>query len=114
MSLHVGIVGLPGEMFSEFGMEIKKRSPAKHTLVIELANDGIGYLPTSVSFEQGGYEPSTGSTMYVKGAGEKLVPHVLQTDADATRLGSGRHLPKCLPQVVPGLLVDALQQIEGV
>jgi hypothetical protein len=68
----LGIVGLPGEAFCELGIEIKKKSPAKHTMVIELANDAIGYLPIRKSFKQGGYEPSIGSTKYVPGTGEKI------------------------------------------
>ncbi|MFH1616324.1 MAG: hypothetical protein ABIG61_14710 [Planctomycetota bacterium] len=58
-------------------MAIKHHSPAKHTLVLELANDAIGYIPTIEPFEQGGYEPATGSTMYQPGAGEKLVRSAL-------------------------------------
>ena len=54
-------------------MEIKNLSPAKHTLVFELANDASLYFPTEVSFEQGGYEPMPGSTKYAKGQGSKLV-----------------------------------------
>ena len=42
----VGIVALPGEVFCETGMAIKRASPAEHTIVIELANDAAGYLPT--------------------------------------------------------------------
>jgi hypothetical protein len=69
----LAIVGLPGEIFCELGMEIKKSSPAKHTMVIELANDSIGYMPNRIAFEQGGYEPSVGSTLYEPGAGEQLI-----------------------------------------
>lgn len=68
----LGIVGLPGEMFCELGMDIKEKSPAKHTIVVELANDAAGYFPNEEAFDQGGYEPSMGSTMYLAGAGEKL------------------------------------------
>ncbi|MFA5865329.1 MAG: neutral/alkaline non-lysosomal ceramidase N-terminal domain-containing protein [Phycisphaerae bacterium] len=80
MAIRIGnlaIVGLPGEIFCEFGMEIKKHSPAKHTLVIELANDAVGYIPTQNAFAEGGYEPSTGSTMYEKGSGEKMTESAL-------------------------------------
>lgn len=76
MTLRVGdlaIVGLPGEVFCELGLDLRRRSPAPHTLVVELANDGIGYLPTRESFEQGGYEVTVGSTFYEPGAGEQLV-----------------------------------------
>ena len=74
----LGIVTLPGEVFCEFGMEIKKQSPARHTIVIELANDALGYFPTREAFEHGGYEPTTGTTLYEKGAGEQLTASALQ------------------------------------
>jgi len=76
MTIRLGeaaIVGLPGEVFCEFGLELKRRSPTPHTLVVELANDAIGYLPTRESFAQGGYEVTVGSTRYAPGAGERLV-----------------------------------------
>ena len=69
----VAIVGLPGENFCESGLEIKRRSPARHTLVAGLANDAIGYLPRREAFAQGGYEPTVGSTRYAPGAAERLV-----------------------------------------
>lgn len=69
----VGIVGLPGEIFCEFGLEIKDRSPAKHTIVIELANGAVGYFPTVAAFDEGGYEVTASATNYEKGSGEKLV-----------------------------------------
>jgi len=75
MTIRVGdaaIVGLPGEMFCEFGLDLKRRSPATHTLVVELANDAVGYLPTRESFGQGGYEVTAGSTLYAPGTGEQL------------------------------------------
>ena len=68
----VALVGLPGEVFCELGLDLKRRSPAPHTLVAELSNDAIGYLPTRPSFEQGGYEATSGSTFYEPGAGEQL------------------------------------------
>ena len=74
---NLGIVGLPGEIFCEFGLDIKRQSPAKDTIVIELANDAIGYIPVQKAFEQGGYESMTGSTFYAKGSGEKLAASAL-------------------------------------
>ncbi len=74
-------VGLPGEMFTEFGMEIKAKSPCKNTMVMGLTNDEKGYFPTKISFTQGpkgftpmitGYETTPGTTKYEIGAGEKL------------------------------------------
>jgi hypothetical protein len=54
----VAMVGLPGEFFVEFGLQIKKASPARITLVVGLANGSIGYVPTPEAFDQGGYEPT--------------------------------------------------------
>lgn len=75
MTLRVGDIGLtalPGEFFCEFGLYLKEHSPARHTLVVELANDGAGYFPTRDAFQQGGYEVTPGATKYVSGSGEKL------------------------------------------
>lgn len=73
----VAVVGLPGEVFCEQGLAIQKASPARHTLVVELANDAIGYLPPRQAFAQGGYEPTPGSTNYQPGAVESLVDSAL-------------------------------------
>ncbi len=68
----VAIVGLPGEIFCETGLTIKARSPALHTLVAELSNDAIGYVPVREAFEQGGYEPTVGSALFAPGSAERL------------------------------------------
>lgn len=67
----LGIVGVPGELFAELGLEIKRRSPFRQTCVIELANDSVGYLPTRRAFEEGGYEAE--SSPFTPGVGERLV-----------------------------------------
>jgi neutral ceramidase len=74
----VGIVGLPGEIFYEHGLAIKGGSPAPHTLVVELANDAIGYVPTKEAFAQGGYEPGAGAAFHTEDAGERLVASALR------------------------------------
>lgn len=77
----VAFVGLPGEIFCEFGMDIKKESPFKNTIVMGLTNDERSYFPTKASFTQGpkgftpmitGYETTPGTTLYEIGSGEKL------------------------------------------
>ena len=74
----LALVGLPGEMFCEFGLEIKEKSPAKHTIVVGLANDAIGYIPTIEAFAQGGYEPTPGACKFAPGLGEKLTASALK------------------------------------
>jgi hypothetical protein len=53
---NMAIVGLPGEIFVEIGLQIKGRSPFNPTMTVELANDWVGYVPTKKAFEEGGYE----------------------------------------------------------
>lgn len=80
-------VGLPGEMFTEFGMDIKAKSPCKNTMVMGLTNDDRGYFPTKISFTQGpkgftpmitGYETTPGTTGYEIGSGEKLAESAIK------------------------------------
>ena len=66
----VAIVTLPGEVFVEFGLQIKAESPFATTLVIELANDAPGYIPTKKAFVEGGYE--TVNSRIAPGGGEKM------------------------------------------
>jgi neutral ceramidase len=52
----IAVVALPGEIFVELGLAIKKASPFKHTFIAELANGSVGYVPTRAAFAQGNYE----------------------------------------------------------
>ena len=53
----------PLELFCEYAIKIRNLSPFPNTLYFGYANGWLGYLPTSVSYGQGGYEirvtPST-------------------------------------------------------
>ncbi len=68
---NVAWVSLPGEIFVELGMAIKNRSPFAHTMIAELANGSIGYIPTRRAYAEGNYEPI--SARCAVGSGEKLV-----------------------------------------
>jgi hypothetical protein len=50
------IVAIPGELFVELGLEIKRRSSSQYSLVFGNANGYIGYVPMESSFNEGGYE----------------------------------------------------------
>jgi neutral ceramidase len=52
----LGIVGLPGEVFTEIGLDIKGRSPFAQTMNIGIANDTVGYVATDKALEEGSYE----------------------------------------------------------
>jgi neutral ceramidase len=59
MALRLGqaaLVGLPGEVFVEFGLIIKERSPFRRTYVASYSNDYVGYIATRRAFIGGSYE----------------------------------------------------------
>ncbi len=74
----VAWIGLPGEVFVELGLALKKRSPFPHTLITTLTNGNWGYLPDRRSYAEKAYEAE--SSRVEPGSGEKLI------DAAATLL----------------------------
>ena len=74
----VAIVGVPAEYFTIFGVEIKRRSPFEHTIVVELANDWIGYLPNAEAHQFGGYQTWMGLHSYAEpGTGERVADQIV-------------------------------------
>ncbi len=67
----LALVGVPGELLVRLGLDIKKRSPFGHTMVLELANDSVGYLPDEQAYKEGGYEPE--AALFTPGSGERIV-----------------------------------------
>jgi neutral ceramidase len=58
------LVAIPGELFVDIGLNIKKASPFPNTFIIEMANGATCYLPTRKAFEKGGYELDFSSKVY--------------------------------------------------
>ena len=52
----VAWVGLPGKIFVEHGKAIKIASPFKFTIIAELANGSLGYVPDRKAYPEGAYE----------------------------------------------------------
>jgi neutral ceramidase len=74
----IALVGVPAEFFTKLGLDIKNRSPFRHTYVAELANDWIGYLPDAEAHKLGGYQTWTGYHSYAEpGTGERMVEEVI-------------------------------------
>ncbi|MHC4735912.1 MAG: sugar phosphate isomerase/epimerase family protein [Planctomycetota bacterium] len=71
LSRDVAVVGLPGEVFVDLGLAIKRASPFPTTLVIELCQDAPGYIPTKQAFVEGSYE--TVNSRIAPGGGEIMV-----------------------------------------
>jgi hypothetical protein len=66
----IGIVTLPGEIFVELGLDIKKKSPFKHNFILTLANNKLGYVPNAEAFSYGAYEVEVSNIE--AGQGERL------------------------------------------
>ena len=52
----MAICALPGEPFCQTGLNLKAKSPFKQTMMVGMANDYAGYLPTEEAHALGGYE----------------------------------------------------------
>jgi len=63
----LGIATGAGQMFCEFGLDCKSRSPFERTMYVSIANGNVGYVPTPAAIAGGGYEPTLCR-------GSKLVP----------------------------------------
>ncbi len=76
----------PGELFCAFGLAIKEKSPARVTLVSELTDDWVGYVPTPEAIRHGGYGamPTT-YTRLIPEAGWLMVEKTHQLLAQAWR-----------------------------
>ena len=70
------ILGLPGEVLVEVGLEIKKRARLENLFIVTVSNDAIGYVCHSAAYDEGGYEPGS-ATRLAKGAGEIMIEQAL-------------------------------------
>jgi len=60
----------------EVGLEIKKRAGLENLFIVTVSNDTIGYVCHSRAYEEGGYEPVSGTNL-AKGAGEIMIKEAL-------------------------------------
>jgi sugar phosphate isomerase/epimerase len=81
LSRDVAVVGLPGEVFVDLGLAIKRASPFPTTLVIELCQDAPGYIPTKKAFAEGSYE--TVNSRIAPGGGEMMADAAIRLTAMA-------------------------------
>ena len=82
----VEIIGLPGEIFVEYGLGLKRTSPKSHCLIFGNVNGSVGYVPLMESFEEGAYETrlSQGSRLAPE-AGKLIVQTVESLRSKASR-----------------------------
>ncbi len=70
------ILGLPGEVLVEIGLDIKKRAGIENLFIISLSNDACGYVCHRQAYKEGGYEPGSGTNL-AEGAGEIITREAL-------------------------------------
>ncbi len=58
------IVGTPGELFSEIGAEVRRRSPFETTIFAGYSQGVLGYVAIPEEYQFGGYEPSVAQRGY--------------------------------------------------
>jgi hypothetical protein len=78
------IVGLPGEVFSQYAINVGDASPATPTAVTAYTNGYVGYVPTEAAFAEGGYE--------VDVAYKIALPTMLKPDCERMILGATKDL----------------------
>jgi hypothetical protein len=73
------LITVPCELFTEWGLEIKARSPYAYTFIAELCNGYAGYVPTESAFmREGGYETKLLSTSKLDiAAGRLITEHIV-------------------------------------
>jgi neutral ceramidase len=85
----VMLVGIPGEIFSELGKEIKSSTSMRQVTVLGYTNNDIGYIPARQAYAQGGYEINDAFKFYG-------YPAVLAPEAgDLVRQSAARLLEWC-------------------
>ena len=67
----VALVGIPGEPFTEVGVQIKDTEGFKAIMPCALVNGYAGYFPMKEAFDEGGYEARSSS--YKSGVAEALI-----------------------------------------
>lgn len=69
----LAIVGIPGEMFVELGLQIKRDSEAPQTFIAETANGWLGYIVSPGSYQEGGYEVQPGPWSITNEEGGQMI-----------------------------------------
>jgi neutral ceramidase len=52
LGTEVAWLSLPGKVFTELGLAIKQDSPFPNTIIAELANGLLGYIPSRRAYTQ--------------------------------------------------------------
>ncbi len=66
----LAFAAFPYEMFHENGKQVRDGSPFKTTFICTLSGDALGYVPSAIGYQNGGYE--TFNCRFAPGSGEEF------------------------------------------
>ena len=72
----IAMLGIPGEPFTDIGVEIKKAKGWELIMPCSLTNGGIGYFPMKSAYDEGGYEAKT--SRFKAGAAEIIIKEAIK------------------------------------
>ena len=73
----IAILGMPGEPFVEYQMNMRARCPVRDCFFLGYTNGYYGYFPTIKAATEGGYGAQSATTWVQVGAGEQMENHGL-------------------------------------
>jgi hypothetical protein len=74
----IAVATNPFELFVDYGLRMKARSPAEQTFVVQLASDSLGYLPTERAVAGGHYSAEIMSNIIGPEGGRILVERTVE------------------------------------
>jgi hypothetical protein len=74
----IAVATNPFELYLDYGLRLKGRSPAEQTLVVQLACDSLGYLPTERGVAGGHYSAEIMSNVVGPAGGQTLVDRTVE------------------------------------
>jgi hypothetical protein len=69
----IAFVGMPGEPFVEFQMQLRARSPLRNTFLLGYTNGYFAYFPTIAAAVRGGYGANSTVVPTEAGTGERML-----------------------------------------
>jgi len=89
----VVMVGLGGEAFVEYALFTRQRSSARSTMALGYTDGSVGYLPTAIAYEEGGYEPTSYRHFAIGKSWRPSVERVTKGQIEQTLQELGSALP---------------------
>lgn len=75
----IALVGMPGEPFVDFQIDLRSRSPVRSNFFVGYSNGYVAYFPTIRAAAEGGYGANSITTLVEVGAGERMLDRAIIT-----------------------------------